>query len=173
MTALLLSSALAATLAAADAGMPHDRTAGAQRSDAPALGFSLGHVGIFDDIGEPLIASAEYRFSDVTDWQLVPAAGISAAENGAYFVYADLHYEVRLGEHWILSPSFGVGRFGGSDEIDLGHLVEFRSGLEIRWQFDNGYSLGLALHHFSNGGISERNPGIEELALTLHVPLGN
>lgn len=146
------------------------------RPDRPivrALGFSLGHVGIFDDLEEPAIASAELRFDGITDQQLVPAVGISAAQNGAYFVYADLHYEMRFGEHWMLTPSFGVGRFGGSDEIDLGNLVEFRSGLEISWQFDNGYSLGLALHHFSNGGISERNPGIEELALTLHVPLRN
>lgn len=158
-------------MAAVTADTPPGRPTRDTAADRPALAFSFGHVGIFDDLEEPLIASAEYRFRPVGKWRLVPAIGVSAAENGAYFVYGDLHYEYRIGDHVVLSPSFGVGRFGDSDEIDLGHLVEFRSGLEVAWQFDNGARVGLALHHFSNGGISEHNPGIEELALTLHVPL--
>ncbi len=166
MNALLLAAAMTAT--AAD--VPDDRTAH-REPDGASLGFSFGHVGIFDDLEEPLIASAEYRFAAIGEWELVPAVGVAAVENGAQFVYADLHYEYRLGEHWVLSPSFGAGRFSGNDEIDLGHLVEFRSGIEIAWQSDSGYRVGLVLHHFSNGGISEHNPGIEELSLTLHVPL--
>lgn len=164
MTAFLLAATLATAAVDQPRSPPHE---------TPALAFSLGHVGIFDDLDEHGIASAEYRFPATDEWRLVPAIGVAGAENGAHFVYADLHYDFRFGEHLVLSPSFGVGRFGGSDEIDLGNLVEFRSGLEIAWEFDNGYRVGLVLHHLSNGGISERNPGIEELALTLHVPLGD
>lgn len=141
--------------------------------DPPALEFSAGHVGIFDDLQEPGIASAEYRFGRNAGSHLAPAAGVALAENGAWFIYADLHYEIPVSDHWLLVPSIGVGRFGGSEELDLGHLVEFRSGLQVAYRLESGYRIGLVLHHFSNGGISERNPGIEELALTVTIPLAD
>lgn len=54
---------------------------------------------------------------------------------------------------------------------DLGHVVEFRSGIELGWRFENGMRLGLSYDHRSNAEISARNPGMDTYALRLSVPL--
>lgn len=138
-----------------------------------SVNASVGQVGIFDDLEDPGIAGLEFRWPLSGRRPLTTAAGIAGAESGASFVYFDLHYDHWLNERWLLSPSVGVGRFHADDFIDLGHPLEFRSGIEIAYRFDNNVRAGLVLLHFSNGGISEPNPGVEELSITLSVPLGD
>ncbi|NKB19827.1 MAG: hypothetical protein GKS01_04700 [Alphaproteobacteria bacterium] len=70
-----------------------------------------------------------------------------------------------------MTPSFAVGAYDDSKGKDLGHTIEFRSGVELAWRFDNQMRLGLTLYHLSNAGIGDRNPGTEVLSLGLSVPL--
>ena len=53
---------------------------------------------------------------------------------------------------------------------ELGGTLEFRTGAELAWRFDDYSRLGLALHHISNASIYDSNPGTEMLVLTYSVP---
>ena len=71
----------------------------------------------------------------------------------------------------MLIPGFGVGIFNGSSEIELGNDVEFRSGVELAYQFRNKIRVGVAIIYLLNGGISSESSGAESLVISLWVPM--
>ena len=165
--------AMLALLAAATILFPACASAAddARRDAVPMLNLTVGQAGIFDTGDPPLRYGIEYRARSFSRWRLIPAIGAAFADNGASFVYTDLRHDFWLDDRWVLIPSLGVGVFDDGGELDLGHTVEFRSGLEVAYRFRAEYRIGVALFHLSNGGISERNPGTEVLVVSLCIPL--
>jgi len=141
------------------------------RSDVPMLNMTAGQMGIADDVDDPQSFGIEFRMRSFSRWKLIPAVGYARALNDANFVYSDLRYDYWLNDKWILIPSFGLGTFDDSDEIDLGHKLQFRSGIELAKRFHKDFRIGVALFHLSNAGLSEKNPGTEILVLSLCLPL--
>lgn len=140
------------------------------------INITAGQVGILDDLDGPQRYGLEYRFKSFSgpwNFRLIPAVGAAISNNGAGFVYTDLRHDFYLSMRWILIPSFGVGVFNDSSEIELGNDLEFRSGVELAYQFRNKIRAGIALFHLSNGGISSENPGTEALVLSVCIPIIN
>ena len=113
----------------------------------------------------------EYRWKPLTQYAIRPAAGVVSAENDASYVFLGLRRDFLVGEHWLLTGSFDAGYFEERDELNLGLELEFRSGLEVAYQFANRYRIGVALYHLSNGGFGKRNPGTESVVLSLTAPI--
>ena len=67
--------------------------------------------------------------------------------------------------------TLGVGAFTRGGGKNLGSNVEFRTGAELAWRFDDRSRLGVALHHISNAGLTQRNPGTETIMLNYSIPL--
>ena len=53
---------------------------------------------------------------------------------------------------------------------NLGSPVEFKTGVEFAYRFDNAARLGLVFDHISNAGFTQTNPGTEQLLLMLSWP---
>ncbi len=116
-------------------------------------------------------AGIEYRFRPRV-WGLVPAMGGAATGDGAFWAYAGLRRPFRLGTGWRLVPGFAVSFYEeGSTGKDLGGPVEFRSILELSRRLAGGSSLGLAVHHLSNSGFYDDNPGSNSVILTWAFPI--
>jgi len=143
----------------------------ANAQDQPRLNLSLGKIGVSDSLNQDNYGALEYLFTAKTALRLTPALGLSGAEDGSFYAYTDLKRHFRLSRHWILTPSLGAGLYDGGDEVDLGHVVEFKSGLELSYEFDTGPRLGLGFSHISNAGLSNNNPGTEILVGTFSIPL--
>ena len=62
-----------------------------------------------------------------------------------------------------------VTRGGGKD---LGGHVEFKTGGEIAYRFDDDSRLGFLFDHISNAGIYTKNPGVESAMLMYSIPFG-
>ncbi len=137
----------------------------------PMLNLTYGKVAVFDQEAQPDRMGVEYRFRTYGSWKLIPAIGFARANGGATFAYTDIRHDFWLSPHWLLIPSFGAGVFSESERLKLGNTLEFRSGIEWAYRFDNDYRLGLALFHLSNGGLSRQNPGTEALVLSLCIPV--
>lgn len=138
------------------------------------LNITAGQVGILDDLDSSQRYGMEYRFKSFSGpwgFRLIPAVGAAISNNGASFVYTDLRHDFFLSRRWILIPSFGVGIFNDSSEIELGNELEFRSGIELAYQFRNKIRAGIAIFHLSNGGISSENPGTEALVISVCIPM--
>ena len=145
-----------------------------EREEYEMINITAGQVGILDDQDGPQRYGLEYRFTSFSGpwgFRLIPAIGAAAANNGAGFIYSDLRHDFYLNDKWILIPSFGAGIFKDSEEIQLGNNLEFRSGLEIAYQFKNKMRAGIAIFHLSNGGISSSNPGTEALVFSVCIPV--
>lgn len=144
------------------------------REEHAMINITVGQVGILDDIDGPQRYGLEYRFKSFSGpwgFRLIPAIGAATSSNGANFIYSDLRHDFYLSNRWILIPSFGMGIFSDSEEVNLGHDLEFRSGLEIAYEFSNKMRAGIAIYHLSNGGISKQNPGTESLVFSVCIPI--
>jgi len=136
------------------------------------LSVAAGQVGILDEgIKDPEVFKLEYRFASRLSWQLAPGIGMARSANDASFVFAWLEKDFAVSEHWIITPTFGLGFFDDGVDVKLGSELEFRSGIKSFYQFQNKLRLGLELFHLSNGGIADRNPGTETAFISLSFPL--
>ncbi len=141
------------------------------RADDPSF-LTVG-PGIFDVFDNE--TAGYFRFEYRSDLKLLivkPLVGVSFSTDGAIFGYGGFNIDLYFGRRWVFSPGFAVGAFDEGDGKDLGNTVEFRSGAELAYRFNNRVRLGLALHHISNSSLSDRNPGTEVLVLTYSIPLG-
>jgi lipid A 3-O-deacylase len=98
-------------------------------------------------------------------------AGVMASAKGAVYGYGGFTFDLKLTDHWLITEDEAVGIYGDGSDKKLGNDVEFRSGIGVGYEFDNGWRAGVAIHHISNAGLGKRNPGVEIGAFTLAVPL--
>ncbi len=146
--------------------------AGRARALDPAF-LTLGG-GVWDMNGEESTGtiSMEYQDSGRLFWEFKPMVGVMGTFDGAFYAYAGVAVDLFLGRRFVLTPSFAPGLYFEGDGKDLGHVVEFRSSVELAYRFDSRARLGLELYHMSNAGLDQTNPGANALMLTYSFPLG-
>lgn len=64
-----------------------------------------------------------------------------------------------------------TGLYEKGQGTDLGGPIEFRSGIEVAYTFDNDWRLGAGWDHRSNLDIYSKNQGMESGFLRLSLPL--
>ena len=128
--------------------------------------------GVFDinDTETTAEFRAEYR-SDLRFWHWMPFVGVMGNADSALYGYAGLGFELFFGPRIVFTPNAAFGAYSDGDGKDLGSTIEFRTGVELAYRFDDYSRLGLAFHHISNASIDENNPGTESLVLTYSIPL--
>lgn len=139
--------------------------------DPDFLAFGVGYFDINDD-KDAADFRIEYRGSS-RFWLFKPIIGGMATSDAAIYGYAGVNVDLFFGRRFVLTPNFAAGFYHDGDGKDLGHAVEFRSGAELAYRFDNRSRLGVALHHISNASLDDNNPGTEILALVYSLPLGD
>ena len=89
---------------------------------------------------------------------LSPITGaLITADNAAYF-YTGVQAQYKMGKINV-TPSFTPGIYEQGDGKDLGHLVEFKSEVQLSLNlFENG-QLGMSYNHISNASLGDKNPG--------------
>ncbi len=159
---------IGAVLALALAGLAN---VPAQAADDPAyLTFSGGAFGVRQSDTLAAEFLVQYR-SDYKLWFLKPHAGAMITSEGSAYGFAGLLADF----HWgnvVFTPSTAIGGYYAGDGVDLGHAAEFRSGLEIAYQFENKSRLGVGIYHMSNLVFGESNPGAESVTISYSYPLG-
>ncbi|MBF0560788.1 MAG: acyloxyacyl hydrolase [Alphaproteobacteria bacterium] len=111
-----------------------------------------------------------YR-SDHALWILKPQAGILATSGGAVYGWGGVLADVELASHWVLTPSVAAGAFGNGKDEKLGDILEFRSGVDLAYRYDDHSRLGLGFYHVSNAGAGVSNPGEQTLMINYSVPM--
>lgn len=130
-------------------------------------GLSVGQINVFrDNEIKNNMYGIEVRLKSVSQWNLVPSIGYQWSDSGFNYLYSDLRYPIELNDHWLLNINSGFGIYQESRVFDLGHEIEFRSGLEINYQLNDKQRLGLAVNHYSNSKLADKNPGTEAITLT-------
>ena len=121
-----------------------------------------------DDGGEFRL---EYR-SDKKVAIFKPFGTAAVATNGMTFLGGGVLVDLFFGKRVVLTPSFAPTLwFGKTDDLDLGHIIEFRSQLEMAYRFNDRSRIGLSISHYSNASLGDKNPGTESLMLNYSIPL--
>lgn len=132
--------------------------------------FTIG-AGAFDINDDYTAANfnLEWR-AEPWFWNLRPFVGGSVTTDAGLYGYAGLALDIYFGEHVVVTPNFAPALYEEGDGKDLGYALEFRSGIEVAWRFEDRSRLGIALHHLSNAGLGDDNPGTETLMLNYSMP---
>ena len=89
---------------------------------------------------------------------LSPITGALITADNASYVYTGVQAQYKMGAI-NLTPSFTPGMYHEGDGKDLGHLVEFKSELQISTDIFKNSELGFSYNHISNASLGEKNPG--------------
>jgi len=89
---------------------------------------------------------------------LSPITGALLTTDSAAYIYTGVQAQYKLGRINFI-PSFTPGLYSKGDGKDLGHILEFKSELQISVDFVNNSQLGFSYNHLSNASLGTKNPG--------------
>ena len=89
---------------------------------------------------------------------LSPITGILITADNAGYLYTGVQAQYKLG-FLNFTPSFTPGLYHEGDGKDLGHLIEFKSELQISLDLSTTSELGFSYNHISNASLGDKNPG--------------
>jgi hypothetical protein len=163
------SAVVALVVVVAASAAPPARAA--EDGEPDFLTFGVGYFDVFKD-QNAVIGNLEYR-SNKSLWYFKPHVGVFGTTDGSAYVYAGIRVDLFLGSRFVVSPNFSPGLYHEGGGKDLGFEVEFRSGVELGYRFDDRSRLTAAMHHLSNASLGDRNPGTETVTLYYSLPLTN
>ena len=131
------------------------------------LAFSAGVFEAFENNDSAAEIGIEYRFAPQPSiFNLIPTLGLAMNSDGGYWGYAGVRYDWQISQKWILTPNFAIAAYEEGGGTDLGHDIEFRTGLDLGYQLTDTSRLALGIYHMSNADIADDNPGSESVIVT-------
>lgn len=100
-----------------------------------------------------------------------PLIGVMANARGSGYLYLGVNFDLLFFDRILFAPGFAGGYYWQGSGKNLGYPIEFRSGIELAWQFKSFHRLGGHFYHLSNASIGNRNPGEESLVLFYDMPI--
>ena len=141
--------------------------------------FSVS-TGIFDVMRERHRTwefSLEYKFhcpkfkSPFRFMEFRPLIGAMATIEGTTYLYGGINFDLFPCDQIVIAPGFAAGWYRAGNGKDLGYPLEFRTGVELAWQFEDASRLGVHFYHLSNASLGNRNPGEESFVLYYDIPI--
>lgn len=149
---------------AAASGLPQ------AKADDPSFITIGGGWYDFNDNEQAAEFHAEWRGKKLF-WIFKPFAGAMFTSDAAFYGFGGFLTDFYFGRRIVVTPSIAAGLYADGDGKDLGSVIEFRSGLEVGWRFDDRSRLSAAVYHISNASIDDNNPGTEIFSIGYSFPL--
>ena len=89
---------------------------------------------------------------------LSPITGFLITADSAGYIYTGVQAQYKLGILNI-TPSFTPGLYHEGDGKDLGHMLEFKSEVQLSFDLSKNTELGFSYNHLSNASLGDKNPG--------------
>ena len=90
--------------------------------------------------------------------KLSPITGAFITADNAGYVYTGVQAEYKIGVLNI-TPSFMPGLYHEGNGKDLGHILEFKSEVQLSLDLFKNTELGFSYNHISNASLGDKNPG--------------
>ena len=108
---------------------------------------------------------------------LKPFFGAEFTNDSASYFITGIYFEDNLGElfegeksKFFFTPSFGTGLYDDGSGKKLGNDLQFRTSFEVSYELKNNKRIGISFSHISNANLGDKNPGVEILSLSYHIP---
>ncbi len=124
--------------------------------------FFMGNFDFSDDKQSAILVGLQHQNEDLMRdtfiGKISPITGGFVTENSAIYIYTGFEWNIDLGS-LTFTPSFAPGLYHKGNGKDLGHVVEFKSEVQLSYELSKSTRLGLSYNHVSNASIGDKNPG--------------
>ena len=128
-------------------------------ASAGNLNFYTGMFDFSDDGKKSNLFGVQHiNTEDIYFENLQPVTGaMITADNATYFYKG---FQIQNGDGaFKFTPSFTPGLYFEGDGKDLGHVIEFKTELQISFEISSNSELGFSYNHISNASLGDKNPG--------------
>ena len=87
-----------------------------------------------------------------------PITGALITSDNAGYIYTGVQAQYKIGVLNI-TPSFTPGLYHEGNGKDLGHMLEFKSEVQLSFDLSKNSELGFSYNHLSNASLGDKNPG--------------
>ena len=126
------------------------------------LNFFTGNFDFSDDKQKAILMGFQHQdqslYRNTFLGNISPITGGFITENSAAYIYTGIEWNVDLGG-MIFTPSFAPGLYHEGDGKDLGHVLEFKSEVQLSYETSEKSSFGVSYNHVSNASLGNKNPG--------------
>ena len=124
--------------------------------------FYIGNFDFSDDKQAAVLFGFQHQNEllkrDTFLGNVSPITGGFVTENSAAYIYSGVEWNVDLGG-LIFTPSFAPGLYHEGDGKDLGHVLEFKTEVQLSYTLSDKTSFGMSYNHVSNASLGDKNPG--------------
>ena len=126
------------------------------------MNFFTGNFDFSDDKQKAILIGFQHQDENLNRETLLgnvsPVTGGFVTENSAAYVYTGIEWNVDMGG-MVFTPSFAPGLYHEGDGKDLGHVLEFKSEVQLSYASSDNTSFGISYNHVSNASLGDKNPG--------------
>ena len=124
--------------------------------------FYSGMFDFSDDGAKSTLIGIQHQNENLTRNSFLgtisPVTGFMFTADNASYVYTGVQAQYSIGKVNIV-PSFAPGLYGEGNGKDLGHIIEFKSELQLSFDLFSNSELGFSYNHISNASLGDKNPG--------------
>ena len=124
--------------------------------------FFTGNFDFSDDKQSALLIGFQHQDENLERntflGNISPITGGFITENSAAYIYTGFEWNVEMGE-LTFTPSFAPGLYHKGDGKDLGHVLEFKSEVQLSYKLSKDSRIGVSYNHVSNASLGDKNPG--------------
>ena len=137
------------------------------------LNINVGVSGIESRISSVHRYGMEFGFKNRFKWNTRPATGFVTAGDDCNYLYAGLRRDFYLRDHLALTAGFDIGFLHNGEQLRLGNELEFRTLVDLSYVFANDWRATIGIHHISNAGLGNTNPGTNDVVLSVSLPVAS
>ena len=127
------------------------------------LNFFVGNFDFSDDKQKAVLIGFQHQNEDLNRntflGNVSPITGGFITDNSAAYIYTGVEWNVDMGSGLMFTPSFAPGLYHEGNGKDLGHILEFKSEVQLSYISSDSTRLGVSYNHVSNASLGDKNPG--------------
>ena len=133
------------------------------KNNGHQLNFFTGNFDFSDDKQSAYLVGFQHQDQNLSRdtflGNVSPITGGFLTENSAAYIYTGIEWNMNMGEKLFFTPSFAPGLYHEGNGKDLGHVLEFKSEVQLSYATSDKSSFGVSYNHVSNASLGDKNPG--------------
>ena len=134
----------------------------AEKDQDHPINFFTGNFDFSDDKQSAILVGFQHQNENLNRdtflGNVSPITGGFVTENSAAYIYTGIEWNVEMGS-LTFTPSFAPGLYHEGDGKDLGHILEFKSEVQLTYAVSGNTNIGFSYNHVSNASLGDKNPG--------------
>ena len=126
------------------------------------MNFYVGNFDFSDNTQKAILLGFQHQDENLSKNTILgnvsPITGGFVTENSAAYIYTGIEWNVDMGS-MVFTPSFAPGLYHEGNGKDLGHVLEFKSEVQLSYEPSDTTNIGLSYNHVSNASLGDKNPG--------------